>query len=114
MRLSQAMSSTVGSIRDSALESDLPVAWHSYACCAVGPAFVHSRISTVNGCPDKSGRLWKPIQPQHPLLMHVVTVAHRFHEVHMLPHGWAEKTSEPRRRPNRVERRAEVRIQQCP
>jgi hypothetical protein len=35
------------------------VVWHSYACCSVDPAFVHSRITTVNGCPDNSGRPYR-------------------------------------------------------
>ena len=60
--LSERMGSTVGSMREGALESALPVSWHSYACCAVEPEFVHSRITTVRGWPDKSGLAGKPMK----------------------------------------------------
>ena len=56
IRLSEVIFSTVGSIRDSSLESSLPVWWQSNACCGVHRVLVHARISTVSGWPERSGR----------------------------------------------------------
>src|SRR5271170_4304915 len=46
--------------------------------------------------------------------MNLVAVPHRLHEAHVLAHCRPEKAPEPRGRPNRVQRRAEVLIQQRP
>ena len=99
IRLSEGILSTVGSIRDSTLESSLPAWWQSNACCGVDRVFVHARISSVSGWPDKiRPALKEPVQSKKTLRLRVVAVTHGMHEAHVLAHRRAEKTAEARKR----------------
>src|SRR6476469_11236981 len=56
IRLSEVIFWTVGSIRDSTLESSLPVWWQSNACCGVDRVLVHARSApSADGQKDPAG-----------------------------------------------------------